>query len=106
MTSGMSLETLRAVIAGAFPELSNSKLTLLTAGLSAIAADLLPLMLHEEYPKYAAAPAVIPGVAIGVLFLGETLTATAWIGLLCVMAGVAAMTLPGRRATATMSHTR
>ncbi|MBW6421197.1 EamA family transporter [Rhizobium sp. XQZ8] len=37
------------------------------------------------------------GVAIGVIFLGETLQPTAWIGLLCVVAGVAAMTLPGRR---------
>lgn len=38
------------------------------------------------------------GVASGVLFLGETLTATAWIGLVCVVAGVAAMTIPKRRA--------
>jgi drug/metabolite transporter (DMT)-like permease len=36
------------------------------------------------------------GVAIGALFLGETLTSTAWIGLACVVAGVAAMTIPGR----------
>jgi drug/metabolite transporter (DMT)-like permease len=36
------------------------------------------------------------GVAIGVLFLGETLTPTAWIGLGCVVIGVAAMTIPGR----------
>lgn len=34
------------------------------------------------------------GVAIGVLFLGETLTSTAWVGLGCVVAGVIAMTLP------------
>lgn len=34
------------------------------------------------------------GVAIGVAFLGEQLTATAWLGLGCVIAGVAAMTLP------------
>ncbi len=33
------------------------------------------------------------GVAIGALFLGETLTLTAWIGLACVVAGVIAMTL-------------
>lgn len=45
-------------------------LALMTAGLSAIAADLLPLMLHDEYPKYAAAPAVIPGIAVGVLLQG------------------------------------
>jgi drug/metabolite transporter (DMT)-like permease len=36
------------------------------------------------------------GVAIGVLFLGETLTSTAWIGLGCVVIGVAAMTIPAR----------
>jgi drug/metabolite transporter (DMT)-like permease len=37
------------------------------------------------------------GVAIGVLFLGERLASTAWVGLACVIAGVAAMTLPARR---------
>ena len=36
------------------------------------------------------------GVALSVLFLGETLSPTAWIGLACVVAGVAAMTLPPR----------
>lgn len=45
-------------------------LALMTAGLSAIASDLLPLMLHDEFPKYASAPAVIPGIAIGVLLQG------------------------------------
>jgi len=40
------------------------------------------------------------GVAIGVLFLGETLTPTVWIGLGCVVIGVAAMTIPARAATA------
>ncbi|KXF75854.1 hypothetical protein ATN84_18025 [Paramesorhizobium deserti] len=34
------------------------------------------------------------GVAIGVIFLGETLGSTAWAGLLCIIAGVAAMTMP------------
>ena len=37
------------------------------------------------------------GVAIGVLFLGETLASTAWLGLACVVLGVAAMTIPARR---------
>jgi drug/metabolite transporter (DMT)-like permease len=37
------------------------------------------------------------GVAIGVLFLGETLTSTASTGLGCVVAGVIAMTLPPRK---------
>ncbi|MDB5554177.1 MAG: protein of unknown function transrane [Rhizobium sp.] len=37
------------------------------------------------------------GVGIGVIFLGETVTQTAGIGLVCVIAGVAAMTLPSRK---------
>ncbi|MEW6257253.1 MAG: EamA family transporter [Pseudomonadota bacterium] len=38
------------------------------------------------------------GVAIGVVFLGENLSSTAWIGLACILPGVMAMTLPERRA--------
>jgi len=34
------------------------------------------------------------GVAIGMAFLGETLTLVAWIGLACVVVGVAAMAAP------------
>lgn len=37
------------------------------------------------------------GVALGALVLGETLPLTAWAGMACVIAGVAAMTLPARR---------
>jgi drug/metabolite transporter (DMT)-like permease len=37
------------------------------------------------------------GVAIGVVFLGESLTSTAWAGLVCVIFGVAAMTIPARK---------
>ncbi|TFV71706.1 EamA/RhaT family transporter [Bradyrhizobium frederickii] len=37
------------------------------------------------------------GVAISVAFLGESLSPTAWIGLACVVLGVAAMTIPARR---------
>jgi drug/metabolite transporter (DMT)-like permease len=40
------------------------------------------------------------GVAIGVIFLGEALTASAWTGLVCVLIGVAAMTVPARKAAA------
>lgn len=36
------------------------------------------------------------GVAIGALFLGESLSATVWIGLACVVTGVAAMTIPAK----------
>jgi drug/metabolite transporter (DMT)-like permease len=36
------------------------------------------------------------GVALGVVFLGETLRPTVWIGLVCVLAGVIAMTWPAR----------
>jgi drug/metabolite transporter (DMT)-like permease len=38
------------------------------------------------------------GVALSVTFLGETMTSTAWIGLACVVVGVAAMTIPERSA--------
>jgi drug/metabolite transporter (DMT)-like permease len=41
------------------------------------------------------------GVALGVLLLGESLTSTAWTGLACVVIGVAAMTIPARKVTAT-----
>jgi drug/metabolite transporter (DMT)-like permease len=41
------------------------------------------------------------GVAVGVLFLGETPSSTAWVGLACVVVGVAAMTIPARKAAAT-----
>ena len=40
------------------------------------------------------------GVALGVAFLGETLTPTAWSGLGCVVIGVAPMTIPARRVAA------
>lgn len=40
------------------------------------------------------------GVALGVLFLGESLSPTAWIGLGCVVVGVAAMTMPARKVAA------
>ena len=40
------------------------------------------------------------GVALGVLFLGEQLSSTAWIGLGCVVIGVAAMTIPASEAEA------
>jgi drug/metabolite transporter (DMT)-like permease len=36
------------------------------------------------------------GVALGVVFLGESLTPTVWVGLVCVVAGVATMTMPPR----------
>jgi drug/metabolite transporter (DMT)-like permease len=38
------------------------------------------------------------GVAIGVVFLRETPAPTAWAGLACVIVGVAAMTIPARKA--------
>jgi drug/metabolite transporter (DMT)-like permease len=45
------------------------------------------------------------GVAIGVLFLGERLSPTAWIGLACVVIGVAAMTIPARTTKAASACT-
>ena len=44
------------------------------------------------------------GVALGVVFLGEHLSSSAWIGLACVVIGVAAMTVPARKAAARVSH--
>jgi drug/metabolite transporter (DMT)-like permease len=41
------------------------------------------------------------GVALGVWVLGESLSPTAWIGLGCVVAGVAAMTIPARKPAVT-----
>ena len=38
------------------------------------------------------------GVAASVIFLGEQPSSTVWIGLACVVVGVAAMTIPERRA--------
>jgi drug/metabolite transporter (DMT)-like permease len=40
------------------------------------------------------------GVGIGALFLGETLPPSAWFGLVCVLLGVAAMTVPERQPAA------
>jgi drug/metabolite transporter (DMT)-like permease len=37
------------------------------------------------------------GVLIGVLFLHESLPATAWWGMVCTVVGVVAMSLPGRK---------
>lgn len=37
------------------------------------------------------------GVGISMALLGESLSASAWLGLACVVAGVAAMTLPSRQ---------
>src|SRR4051812_47297631 len=44
------------------------------------------------------------GVAIGVLFLGETPNLTALIGLVCVIAGAAAMTIPSTQPRANRHH--
>ena len=43
------------------------------------------------------------GVLMGVVFLGEALTPTAWIGLLCVVLGVAAMTIPARNTASVLA---
>ncbi|QIG46349.1 EamA family transporter [Nordella sp. HKS 07] len=43
------------------------------------------------------------GVAIGAWFLGEQLSDTAWIGLVCVVLGVAAMTIPARKREAAVT---
>jgi drug/metabolite transporter (DMT)-like permease len=45
------------------------------------------------------------GVALGVWLLGERLSATAWVGLVCVVIGVAAMTIPVRKQIAASGPT-
>jgi drug/metabolite transporter (DMT)-like permease len=40
------------------------------------------------------------GVGIGAVFLGETLNSSTWVGLACVIVGVAAITIPARRTAA------
>ena len=39
------------------------------------------------------------GVGLGAGFLGETLPATVWAGLACVIVGIAAMTIPARKSS-------
>jgi drug/metabolite transporter (DMT)-like permease len=39
------------------------------------------------------------GVGLSVILLGESLSSSAWLGLVCVVAGVAAMTIPARKVT-------
>lgn len=39
------------------------------------------------------------GVGLGVVFLGETLSPTVWIGLVFVVVGIAAMTIPARKSS-------
>jgi drug/metabolite transporter (DMT)-like permease len=46
------------------------------------------------------------GVAISIVFLGESLSPTAWLGLACVVAGVAALTMPPRRNGRAQSRAR
>jgi drug/metabolite transporter (DMT)-like permease len=44
------------------------------------------------------------GVALGVVFLGESLSSTASVGLVCVIVGIAAMTIPSRTPVAKSSQ--
>ncbi|MBM6596421.1 DMT family transporter [Microvirga pudoricolor] len=46
------------------------------------------------------------GVAIGAVFLGEALSPTIWAGLVCVVAGVAVITVPARPKTRPTSVTQ
>ena len=61
--------------------------------------DLLPADPHAGLGRHHSA-GLFAGAdrrGIGVVFLGETLASTAWIGLAFVIVGVAAMTFPARR---------
>ena len=58
---------------------------------TAISACFVNILSSEPYA------ALYVGVGIGVVWLGEALSATAWIGMGLIVMGVAAMTLPARR---------
>jgi len=47
---------------------------------------------------------IVVGVGLGMVFLGERPTASMWIGLCLVVAGVVAMTLPDSRSTASRGN--
>jgi threonine/homoserine efflux transporter RhtA len=64
-----------------------------------LARTLRPIAKYNDVPPRSVRPPAL-GVALGVIFLGETLTSTAWIGLGCVVIGVAAMTIPVRKMVA------
>jgi drug/metabolite transporter (DMT)-like permease len=67
---------------------------------TALAFTIYFRLIHTLGPVGTTAQAYIRvpiGVAIGVVFLGESLAPTTWIGLICVIAGVAAMTIPPQR---------
>jgi len=61
---------------------------------------LIPRRWARSAPPAQAYLRVPIGVALGVSFLGEQLSSTAWVGLACVVAGVAAMTIPPRKVAA------
>ncbi|VTU19851.1 putative inner membrane transporter YedA [Variovorax sp. PBS-H4] len=66
---------------------------------TALAFTLYFRLLRTLGPMSTAAQAYLRvpvGVAVGIVFLGERLASTAWLGLACVVAGVTAMTLPTR----------
>jgi drug/metabolite transporter (DMT)-like permease len=70
---------------------------------TALALTIYFRLIHTLGPVGATAQAYVRapiGVAIGVAFLGETPAPTTLIGLACVIAGVAAMTAPARKAAA------
>jgi drug/metabolite transporter (DMT)-like permease len=47
---------------------------------------------------------IVVGVGLGIAFLGERPTASMWIGLCLVVAGVVAMALPDSRSTASRGN--
>lgn len=44
------------------------------------------------------------GVAISIAFLGESLSKSAWLGLICIVAGVGAMTIPSQKIAPGANH--
>ena len=74
-----------------------SQLAIVAATVCYAGAAIFGRTFSGHAPIVPAAGSMLCGAAIGVVFLGESLSSTAWAGLVCVVLGVAAMTVPARK---------
>ena len=74
-----------------------SQLAIVAATVCYAGAAIFGRTFSGHAPIVPAAGSMLCGAAIGVVFLGESLSGTAWAGLVCVVLGVAAMTVPARK---------
>ncbi|WP_322077611.1 hypothetical protein [Burkholderia cepacia] len=61
---------------------------------------LLPARADARFGRHDGAQACLRvpiSIGVGMALLGESRSASAWLGLVCAVAGVAAMTLPSRQ---------